>query len=123
LEEVPPEARFVLGDNHYKTPDIRADCQTNDRILVASGRGPYPHDDSGVKVRQIFHLLRSKTIEPFNQLFKSVFDWHEQVPVKGLQRTSLILLAAILLYQIVLLYQFENGLQLGTGIKPLLRAA
>jgi hypothetical protein len=45
------------------------------------------------------------------------------VPVKGLQRTSLILLAAVLLYQIVLLYQFENGLRPGSGIKPLLRAA
>lgn len=123
LEEISPEARFVLGDNHYKTPDILAYCQTNDRFLVASGRGPYPHDDLGVKVRQIFHLLRSKTIEPFNQLFKSVFDLHENVPVKGLQRTSLILLAAVLLYQIVLLYQFENGLPIGRGIKPLLRAA
>ena len=123
LEEISPEARFVLGDNHYKTPDILAYCQTNDRFLVASGRGPYPHDDLGVKVRQIFHLLRSKTIEPFNQLFKSVFDLHENVPVKGLQRTSLILLAAVFLYQIVLLYQFENGLPIGRGIKPLLRAA
>jgi Transposase DDE domain len=123
LEEISPEARFVLGDNHYKTPDILAYCQTSDRFLVASGRGPYPHDDLGVKVRQIFHLLRSKTIEPFNQLFKSVFDLHENVPVKGLQRTSLILLAAVFLYQIVLLYQFENGLPIGRGIKPLLRAA
>lgn len=123
LTEVPPETRFVLGDNHYKTPDILADCRLNNRFLVASGRGPYPHGDLGVKVRQTFHLLRSKTIEPFNQLFKSIFDWHENVPVKGLQRTSLILLAAVLLYQLVLLYQYENGLSIGCGIKPLLRAA
>jgi hypothetical protein len=123
LEEIPPDARFVLGDNHYKTTDILANCQANNRFLIASGRGPYPHDDLGVKVRQIFHLLRSKTIEPFNQLFKSIFDWHGHVPVKGLQRTSLILLAAVLLYQMVLLYQYENGLPIGCGIKPLLRAA
>lgn len=123
LEELSPEARFILGDNHYKTPTIRAYCQRNGRFLVASGRGPYPHNDSGVKVRQIFHQLRSKSIEPFNQLFKSVFDWHDHVPVKGLQRTSLVLLAAVLLYQIVLLYQFERDLPLGRGIKPLLRAA
>ena len=123
LEEVPLEARFVLGDNHYKTPDILAYCQTNDRLLIASGRGPYPHDDLGVKVRQIFHLLRSKSIEPFNQLFKCVFDWHDHVPVKGLQRTSLVVLAAVLLYQLILLYQHENGLDVGRGIKPLLRAA
>jgi hypothetical protein len=123
LAEVTPQARIVLGDNHYKTPDILAYCQTNNRLLVASGRGPYPHDDLGVKVRQVFHLLRSKTIEPFNQLFKNIFDWHGNVPVKGLQRTSLFVLAAVLLYQIILLYQYENGLDIGRGIKPLLRAA
>ena len=122
LAEVPSEARFVLGDNHYKTPDILTYCQQNNQILVASGRGPYPHDDSGVKVRQIFHLLRSKSIEPFNQLFKNVYEWHESVPVKGLRRTSLFVLAAVLLYQMVLLYQFENGLAIGRGIKPLLKA-
>jgi hypothetical protein len=123
LEEVPLEAQFVLGDNQYKTPEIRAYCQTNNRLLVAFGRGPYPHDDSGVKVRQIFHLLRSKSIEPFNQLFKSVFDWHDHVPIKGLLRTSLVVLAAVLLYQLILLYPHEHGLDVGRGIKPLLRAA
>jgi len=123
LEEVSLEARFVLGDNHYKTPEILAYCQVNNRLLVASGRGPYPHDDSGVKVRQIFHLLRSKSIEPFNQLLKCVFDWHDHLPVKGLPRTSLVVLAAVLLYQLILLYQHKHGLDVGRGIKPLLKAA
>ena len=123
LEEAPLETRFVLGDNHYKTPDIDAHCRSNNRILVASGRGPYPHDDIGVKVRQIFHLLRSKSIEPFNQLFKNIFEWQDKVPVKGENRVSLFVLGAVLLYQIVILYQFENDLDIGRGIKPLLRAA
>ena len=52
LEEMPLDTRFVLGDNHYKTPTILAHCLRHQLILVASGRGPYPHDDSGVKVRQ-----------------------------------------------------------------------
>lgn len=123
IAELPLEARYVLGDNHYNTPQIRTQCARDNRFLVATRRGPYPHDDIGVKVRQIFHQLRSKTIEPLNQLFKSVFDWHEQVPVKGLRRTALIVLGAVLLYQLVLLYQHENDLPLGRGIKPLLRAA
>ena len=59
----------------------------------------------------------------FNGLFKNVFEWRGQVPVKGLKRTQLIVLGAVLLYQLVLLYQFEHDMPLGKGIKPLLRAA
>jgi hypothetical protein len=93
------------------------------RFLVASRRGAYPHPDIGASVRQVFHALRSKAIEPFNGLFKNVFEWSGQVPVKGLNRTQLIVLGAIVVYQVVLLYQFEHNLPLGKGIKPLLRAA
>jgi len=123
IAELPLETRYVLGDNHYNTPDVRAHCQSNNRLLVASGRGPYPHTDSGVDVRRIFHLLRHQAIEPFNGLFKNVFGWGGQVPVKGLKRTQLIVLGAVLLYQLVLLYQFDHGKPLAQGIKPLLRAA
>lgn len=39
LEELPPgeEARFVLGDTHYNTPEVREMCERQGRILVASG--------------------------------------------------------------------------------------
>ena len=90
---------------------------------MASGHGPYPHSDSGVNVRRIFHLLRHQAIELFKGLFKNVFEWGGQVPVKGLKRTQLIVLGAVLLYQLVLLYQFDRGKSLAQGIKPLLRAA
>jgi hypothetical protein len=85
-------------------------------------RGPYPHTDPGVEVPRIFHLLRHQAIEPLNGLFKNVFEWGGQVPVKGLKRTQLIVLGAVLLYQLALLYQFEHGKPLAQGIKPLLRA-
>jgi hypothetical protein len=110
-------------DNHYNTPVLRTQCELGNRLLVASGRGPYPHTDAGADVRRIFHMLRHQAIEPFNGLFKNVFEWRGQVPVKGLKRTQLIVLGAVLLYQLVLLYQFEHGKPLGQGIKPLLRAA
>lgn len=74
-------------------------------------------------VRRILHILRRQAIEPLNGLFKNVFAWGGQVPVKGLKRTQLIVLGAVLLYQLVLLYQFEHLGPLGKGIKPLLRAA
>jgi len=123
IAELPLEARYVLGDNHYNAPEVREQCQRSNRLLVASGRGPYPHTDSGVDVRRIFHLLRHQAIEPFNGLFKNVFEWGGQVPVKGLGRTQLIVLGAVLLYQLLLLHQFDQGKPLAQGIKPLLKAA
>jgi len=123
IAELPFEVRYVLGDNHYNTPEVREPCEYHHRLLVASGRGPYPHTDPGVDVRRIFHMLRHQAIEPFNGLFKNIFEWGGQVPVKGLKRTQLIVLGAVLLYQLVLLYQFEYRRPLGQGIKPLLRAA
>jgi hypothetical protein len=54
---------------------------------------------------------------------KNVFEWDGQVPVKGLNRTKLIVLGAVLVYQIVLLYQFDQNKPIGCGIKPRLRAA
>ncbi|MBV7339482.1 transposase [Chloroflexi bacterium TSY] len=123
LPELPFETRYLLGDTHYNEPEFRALCHRQNIELVATRYGPYPHSDPGVKVRQLFHRLRSKSIEPFNNLFKNIFDWQGQVPVKGLTSTRLFVLGALLLYQIVLLYQFERNLPLGKNIKPLLRAA
>jgi hypothetical protein len=91
--------------------------------LVATRRGPHPHHDGGVEVRKVFHKLRSQAIEPFNGLFKNVFEWRVKMPVKGLQRSQLLALGAVVIYQLVLLYQHERNLSLGKGIKPLLRAA
>jgi hypothetical protein len=123
LQELPADVRYILGDTHYNEPDVRKACEPHGRFLIATKRGAYPHSDDGAPVRQLFHRLRSKAIEPFNNLFKNVFEWGGQVPVKGLKRTQLIVLGAIFVYQIVLLYQFEHKLPVGRGIKPLLRAA
>jgi hypothetical protein len=35
--ELPEEARFVLGDTHYNVPEARELCESQERILVASG--------------------------------------------------------------------------------------
>jgi hypothetical protein len=68
-------------------------------------------------------LLRHQAIEPFNGTFKIVFKWGGQVCVQGLRRTQLTDLGAVLLCQLILLYQFEQSKPLAQGIKPLLRAA
>jgi hypothetical protein len=123
LEQLPLETRYILGDTHDHTPELRAACALHNRELVATHRGPYPHRDGGVEVRRLFHKLRSLAIEPFNGLFKNIFEWRGQMPVKGLKRGQLFARGAILLYQIVLLYQHQRQQPVGVGIKALLRAA
>ena len=100
--------RYVLGDTHYNTPELRQECVLHNRELVATRRGPYPHRDSAVEVRRVFHKLRSLAIEPFNGVFKIIFEWRGQMPVKGLKRCQLLALGAILLYQIALLSQHHR---------------
>jgi hypothetical protein len=123
LMQLPGAVRYVLGDTHYNDPELRQQCHRRNCELVATRRGPYPHRDGGAEVRKIFHKLRSQAIEPFNGLFKNVFGWRMKMPVKGLQRSQLLALGAVVVYQLALLYQHERHLPLGKGIKPLLRAA
>jgi hypothetical protein len=123
VEQLPGEVRYVLGDTHDNDPDLRRRCHQRGGELVATRRGPYPHRDGGVEVRKIFPKLRSQAIEPFNGVFKNVFEWRVKMPVKGLLRSQLLALGAVVVYQLALLYQHQQGLPLGQGIKPLLRAA
>jgi len=123
LVHLPSQASYVLGDTHYNDPEFRSSCNERGVELVATRRGPHPHRDGGVEVRRIFHKLRSQAIEPFNGLFKDVFDWSSRMPVKGLRRIQLLALGAIFVYQIAMLYQHQQNKPVGKGIKSLLRAA
>jgi hypothetical protein len=117
------DVRYLLGDRHYNTPELREQCEEDGRILVTSRYGRYPHSDSGVEVRRMFHKLRSTAIENFNEQFKGIFDGHGQVPTKGLANTRRFALGAILVYQLSLWYRFEHDLDLRVGLKPFLKAA
>jgi hypothetical protein len=121
--ELPPEARFLLGDLHYNAPNVQEECEKSNRILVTTQYGSYPHTDDGVEVRRVFHKLRSLAIENFNEHFKDIFDGHGQVPTKGLTNTKRFALGAIFVYQLALLYRFHHGLDLNVGLKPFLKAA
>jgi hypothetical protein len=46
IEELPQEARFVLGDVHYDAKNVRQSCAQSERFLVTPKRSPYPHTDS-----------------------------------------------------------------------------
>jgi hypothetical protein len=123
LAELPAAARFVLGDRHYNTDEVRAACDQADRTLVASQYGAYPHSGDGVEVRRVFHKLRSATIENFNGQFKAIFDVQGAVPTKGLLATQRFALGAVLVYQLTLWHRHEHGLALRVGLDPFLKAA
>ena len=125
IRQLPTDVRFVLGDRHYndEAGQVHTSCRLSNRFLVTTKTGPYPHTDAGSPVRRVLHQLRSKAVEPFNGSFKRLFQYHGQVPVKGLKRVQLFVLGAVLVYQLLLLYQFQAGLPLGKGLKPLLLAA
>jgi hypothetical protein len=123
IRRLPPELRFLLGDIHYNAPNVREVCEQKDYLLVTSQYGPYPHTGPGVEVRRIFHKLRSLAIENFNEHFKAIFGGHGQVPTKGLINTRRFALGAIFVYQLALLYRFQQGLDLIVGLKAFLKAA
>jgi hypothetical protein len=123
IADLPPEVRFLLGDQQYNAANVREACVVSDRELVTSRRGPYPHTDAGVEVRRVFHELRSRAIENFNEHFKAIFDVHGPVPTKGRCNTQRFALGAVFVYQIALLYRHEHQLTLNAGLKPFLRAA
>jgi hypothetical protein len=123
LQSLPAEVRYVLGDRHYNDPELRLLCEQHDCSLLTTKYGRYPHTDAGVPVRRVFHKLRSTAIENFNEQFKGIFDAHGQVPTKGLANTQRFALGAIFLYQIVLLYRFQQGLGLRVGLKAFIKAA
>ncbi len=122
IRELPLETRFILGDLHYNAPNVQKICDRSGINLVTTKYGPYPHRDDGVEVRRIFHKLRSLAIENFNEHFKGIFDSHGQVPTKGLTNTKRFALGAIFVYQIALLFRFQNGMELNVGLKPFIRA-
>ncbi len=123
IEELPEEARYVLGDIHYNAPNVRQACQSTERFLVTTKRGAYPHTDDGVEVRRIFHKLRSVANENFNEHFKAIFEVHGEVPTRGLINTQRFALGAVFVYQLALLYRHEHELDINRGLKPFLRAA
>ena len=125
VAQLPTDIRFVLGDQHYNGEGMQAACHQRGMELVATrgrSQGAYPHTDNGVEVRRLFHQLRSKAIENFNEHFKAIFDSHADVPTKGRIATTRFALSAVLVYQLGLWARHRLGLPPCQGLKPFLRA-
>ena len=122
VPEITGPVRFVLGDQHFNTAPMRSACQQRGMELVATRGGKYPHTDAGVGVRRVFHQLRSKSVENFNEHFKAIFDSHANVPTKGKVATARFVLGAVLVYQLGLWARHELGLPPNQGLKAFLKA-
>ncbi|MBI3973938.1 MAG: transposase [Chloroflexi bacterium] len=123
LADLPRALRFLWGDTSDNDPDRHTRCATAGVILVASSRGRARRTDAGAKVRQVFHALRSKTIEHFNQQCKRLFGGHGQVPTRGRTATRRHVLGAVFVYQLLLRHRVATGRPLRVGLKPCLQAA
>lgn len=124
MDELPYDARFVLGDKHYDAEELKQRCLRQGRFMVSPKRGAYPHTDDGVGVRRILHLLRHRAIENLNEHFKALFDAHGSVPTKGEAHTARFALGAVFVYQLALLHRYhERHLDTNIGLKAFLRAA
>ena len=55
------------------------------------------------------YAWRGRTVEPFNQWFKHLFDLEDRVWHRGLDNNRTMLLAAIFCYQTLLRYAFARG--------------
>jgi hypothetical protein len=123
LDELPLDARFVLGDTAYQSADLREDCTLHGRTLIAPHWTPAPPSDPGKPVRAVFRALRHVAAENLNELVKDGFLLHGTVPTTGLLATSRYVLGCIFVYQVALWYRAERGLPLNVGMKAFLRAA
>jgi hypothetical protein len=55
------------------------------------------------------YMQRGQTVEPFNALFKNLFDLHEHVWHRGLQNNCTQVLLAIFAYQLLIRYHCKHG--------------
>jgi hypothetical protein len=83
LREVPAEVRFVLGDRHYNTPDLHECCEQDDRALVTTKYGHYPHTDDGVEVHASFTSCVPLRWKIFMSISKASLMGMDKFPLKG----------------------------------------
>jgi hypothetical protein len=76
-----------------------------------------------VRYESIRSALGFPSLQELGQNGFGIPEQGAECKVKGLKRCQLFALGAILLYQIVLLYQHQRQQPVGVGIKALLRAA
>ncbi|GIW96778.1 MAG: hypothetical protein KatS3mg111_0111 [Pirellulaceae bacterium] len=99
--------RFLHPENKRGTKqppekNIQPRDESHRRRLV---RRKFYQSPSGKPIYQ----RRRQTVEPFNEWFKSLFEWTDRVWHRGLQNNQPQLLAAIFAYQLLVRYNHRRG--------------
>ena len=128
IEQLPEEARFVVGDIHYNAPNLREAClhhsSNEERFLVTTKRGAYPHtdlmaskSDASSTSCAAWPTRTSMSISRLSSRYTGRF------PPGRLINTQRFALGAVWIYQLTLLCRHERKLEINRGLKAFLRAA
>jgi hypothetical protein len=111
-------------DKNGKRTGRRFLCPENPRNNKRRKTKPGNADTSRVRSRELrrqrrkflkspkgrgIYTRRKKTVEPFNQWFKSLFELEQRVWHRGLENNRTQLLAAIFAYQLLVRYNHRHG--------------
>ncbi|HVH69766.1 MAG TPA: transposase [Candidatus Dormibacteraeota bacterium] len=116
-ERVEYDAEQKWTGRHFLCPE---NPRNNKRLKTKPGHADASRARSRERRRQRKQFLesrrgrrlyarRKKTVEPFNQWFKSMFELEGRVWHRGLENNGTQLLAAIFIYQLLIRYNFAHG--------------
>jgi hypothetical protein len=102
--------RFLCPENprnnkRAKTKPCAADAARAHSRQLRRERRAYLKSASGRRL----YARRKKTVEPFNQWFKSLFELDHRVWHRGLHNNRTQLLAAVFVYQLLVRYNHKRG--------------
>ncbi len=137
LSQLPDSTRFVSADSGYDSNAVgeKVEWTENQRrtgrhfLCAENKRGKKsqrepdtiePRNESHKRrlQRQKFYASqrgrsvyrqRSKTVEPFNEWFKGLFELDQRVWHRGLENNQTQMLAAIFVYQLLVRFNFRKG--------------
>jgi len=94
--------------SHFGKPAVGQTVRKGKRErarLRRARRDRFYHNKRG----RSLYARRKKTVEPFNQWFKHLFELEDRVWHRGLQNNRTMILAAIFCYQLLVRYAFRKG--------------
>ena len=138
IEELPPETATVSADSGYDMNEYGERMEYTDQGRRTGRRFLCPENPRNTKGRRLkpvtdvnqarsrrfrrerrqflrspkgrrLYSRRKKTVEPFNQWLKSLFELEDRVWHRGLDNNRTQILAAIFIYQLLVRHNFARG--------------
>lgn len=136
IERLPPQVRYVLADSGYDSNDLaeaveRSTSDGGSRKFVCplqrptrTARRPWREtrrrqarrrrrdrrrEWMSRPVARRLYARRGVTVEPFNEWFKTLFEFHDRAWHRGLDNNRTQILAALFTYQLLLAHNRRRG--------------